>query len=340
MSFLGNIGNWLWNGAKGAASALGFDTSSFENDEAHKFQAHQSQMNRDFQERMLQKQMDYQTDMWNKTNEYNSAKAQVQRYREAGLNPYLMMTGGASAGVATSQGTPLPSGGSSPSGGFANTHPTAAGQFIDNLSSAKANEATERNMNADAVLKEIEANTRAEQLLADLEKTRLGNENQSIINSMQFELLDATHKQILQQINTLESQEKLNRMDEVYRSIQVDYLPAQLKAEIANKVVDTEFLENLRRTEGYKQYQIMQEVLESSAREENIHLNNVQLRAAAQHVLNIIKSNAYWAGWNNFTEGLGNLGQGIGSLGNLRPKNSTTTQYHNHGGHRTIINNK
>lgn len=43
----------------------------------------------------------YQTEMWNKTNEYNDPSAQRARLEAAGLNPYMMMNGG-SAGVAGS----------------------------------------------------------------------------------------------------------------------------------------------------------------------------------------------------------------------------------------------
>lgn len=82
-----------------------------------------AQMNNEFNEKMLQKQMDYNKEMYNQqlgdqwsfyndakanawqmfdaTNEYNSASAQRQRLEAAGLNPYLMMNGG-SAGTATS----------------------------------------------------------------------------------------------------------------------------------------------------------------------------------------------------------------------------------------------
>lgn len=81
-----------------------------------------AQMNNEWSEKMAEKQMQYntemnekqfgqakelqsiqnqfQTDMWNKTNEYNSAAAQRERLEQAGLNPYLMMSGG-SAGSAT-----------------------------------------------------------------------------------------------------------------------------------------------------------------------------------------------------------------------------------------------
>lgn len=42
---------------------------------------------------MQQREMDYQTEMWNKSNSYNAPSAQMDRYREAGLNPYMMMSG-------------------------------------------------------------------------------------------------------------------------------------------------------------------------------------------------------------------------------------------------------
>lgn len=55
----------------------------------------------------------YQTEMWNKQNEYNDPSAQRERLEAAGLNPYMMMNGG-SAGVAGSvSGTQ----GSAPSAG-------------------------------------------------------------------------------------------------------------------------------------------------------------------------------------------------------------------------------
>lgn len=46
-----------------------------------------------------------QWEMWNSTNEYNSAKNQRRRLEEAGLNPYLMMNGG-DAGSASSSSSP------------------------------------------------------------------------------------------------------------------------------------------------------------------------------------------------------------------------------------------
>ena len=66
-----------------------------------------NQMNNDFNAAEAQKVRDFQLDMWNRENSYNTASAQRQRLSEAGLNPYLMMSGG-NAGVASSAGTSSP----------------------------------------------------------------------------------------------------------------------------------------------------------------------------------------------------------------------------------------
>ena len=73
-----------------------------------KFQAQQAELNRNFQSAEAQKNRDFEVDMWNKTNEYNSATNQRARLEEAGLNPYMMMNGGnaGEAGSVTAPGTP------------------------------------------------------------------------------------------------------------------------------------------------------------------------------------------------------------------------------------------
>lgn len=57
-----------------------------------------NQMNNDFNAREAQKARDFQLDMWNKENEYNSASSQRKRLEEAGYNPYMS---DAQAGTAT-----------------------------------------------------------------------------------------------------------------------------------------------------------------------------------------------------------------------------------------------
>ena len=60
-----------------------------------------SYLNYKFNDRLTDKQNQFNLDMWNLQNEYNSPAAQMQRYQEAGLNPALMY-GQVTPGNATS----------------------------------------------------------------------------------------------------------------------------------------------------------------------------------------------------------------------------------------------
>lgn len=72
-----------------------------------------NQMNNDFNAAEAEKARQFQLDMWNRENEYNSASSQRQRLSEAGLNPYLLMNGG-NAGIASSSGSTSPATAASP----------------------------------------------------------------------------------------------------------------------------------------------------------------------------------------------------------------------------------
>ena len=59
-----------------------------------------NRMNNEFNAREAEKARQYQTEMWNKTNEWNSPKNIRKRLSEAGYNPYLGMD---SSNVGTAQ---------------------------------------------------------------------------------------------------------------------------------------------------------------------------------------------------------------------------------------------
>lgn len=81
--------------------------------------------------KLVENHQQYQTDMWNKNNEYNSASAQRERLEAAGLNPYMMMNGGSAGTAQTMSG----SAGAAPSGGVPSaqgvTPPTATPYSAD-----------------------------------------------------------------------------------------------------------------------------------------------------------------------------------------------------------------
>lgn len=100
MGFLGSIAG----GLLGVGSSVIQNSQNRQNvRETNQMNYKINQMNNQFNERMAMQQRDFQENMWNKENAYNTASAQRQRLEEAGLNPYLMMNGG-SAGVAQSAG--------------------------------------------------------------------------------------------------------------------------------------------------------------------------------------------------------------------------------------------
>lgn len=75
-----------------------------------------NQMNNDFNAREAQKARDFQLNMWNKENEYNSASSQRKRLEDAGYNPYMSDvqagtatgTSGTSAASAASAASQIP----------------------------------------------------------------------------------------------------------------------------------------------------------------------------------------------------------------------------------------
>lgn len=100
MGFLGSLAG----GLLGVGSSVVQNSQNRQNvRETNQMNYKINQMNNQFNERMAIQQRNWQENMWNKENAYNTASAQRQRLEEAGLNPYLMMNGG-SAGVAQSAG--------------------------------------------------------------------------------------------------------------------------------------------------------------------------------------------------------------------------------------------
>lgn len=102
-------------GALGLGSVIGGGISAVSNAignrQQYKNQLKLQKQAQEFNAREAQKNRDFSQSMFDQTNDWNTASAQVQRYREAGLNPYMMMNNG-NAGVAVGmQGSQAQSGG-------------------------------------------------------------------------------------------------------------------------------------------------------------------------------------------------------------------------------------
>lgn len=60
-------------------------------------QSHWNEQNINFQQQTNKENRDFTTEMWNKTNAYNSPEAMMQRFKDAGINPYTVATQGGQA---------------------------------------------------------------------------------------------------------------------------------------------------------------------------------------------------------------------------------------------------
>lgn len=113
--------------------------------------ANQAKKDRQFQERMYERQVEDNIKFWNMQNEYNLPSAVMQRMKDANINPYLAFEGGASAFTSSQQ----PAAAQAPHGS------TAAQSMHTNFGlgvrQAQLMDAQIRNMNADSEQKEATA---------------------------------------------------------------------------------------------------------------------------------------------------------------------------------------
>lgn len=92
------------------------------------FNANQAKINRKFQERMYDKQVQDNIKFWNMQNEYNNPSAVLERMRSAGINPLLYMSDGQMTGNIANQ---APQSGTAPHGAQASANFNTAMEFAN-----------------------------------------------------------------------------------------------------------------------------------------------------------------------------------------------------------------
>ena len=230
-----------------------------------------SQMNNAFNEKMLDKQIAYNKEMYNTqlgdqwkfyndakqnswdlfnaSNEYNSASAQRQRLESAGLNPYLMMSGG-SAGTASSASMPS---GSSPSAQGV-TPPTATPYSSDYSALAQglgqaadiAAAGTKRQVDkATADNLRIEGKYKAAKTMAEIISLRTDAKTKQgrlaldrLIYSIDKDLKSSQMAVNSENIANMQAQRKLINVQTLMADKQLSFMDAQNKMDLAQKAAD------------------------------------------------------------------------------------------------------
>ncbi len=237
----------------------------------NKLNASIAQQSNAFNEKMLQKQMDYNTqmyqqqlgdqwqfyndakqnswDMFNAANDYNSASAQRERLEAAGLNPYLMMSGG-NAGTATSQGSTQAS---SPSAQGV-TPPTATpysadysgitqglGMVLDKIATQPDRDVK----NAEANNLRIEGKYKAAKTIAEIVNMRTNARTQEgrlaldkLIYSIDKDLKSSQIDVNRESIANMQAERKLTNVQTLLADKQLSWMDVQNKMDLAQKTAD------------------------------------------------------------------------------------------------------
>lgn len=182
--------------------------------------------NQQFQNQMVLQhdQQAYNTEMWNKQNEYNSPSAQVQRLEEAGINPLFGITGSTASGNATSSAT---------SGQGSASSAVPASSLLEHLVNAKQLQAL------DSQIEKTNAETK--QTTQETEKT--STENEILKSDAKFR--DSYNKGIIE-LN--DSQILLNNQNRDLSKSNVDKVRKEIVQIDQNVKNMSQEFENLRAT--------------------------------------------------------------------------------------------
>lgn len=235
---------------------------------------------------LVENQQQFQTDMWNKNNEYNSASAQRERLEAAGLNPYLMMNGG-SAGTAQSMSG---SAGAAPSGAAPSaqgvTPPTATpysadysgvtaglGRAIDVLSSMpdrKVKEAQAENLRIEgkyiagkamAQILQMKTEAKTKEARLALDKLIADFDNNLKVSNM------AVNEQ---NIAESKARTQLAVTENLMRQNQLEWLPMHQKIELAQAAADIALKCSTGSLNNVKAQHEIKKIAETVARTNNV----------------------------------------------------------------------
>ncbi len=313
-----------------------------------------AQMNNEWSEKMAEKQMqyntemnekqfgqakelqkiqnDFQTEMWNKTNEYNSPAAQRERLEQAGLNPYLMMSGG-SAGSATAMNGSSASAPSAGSAGLPSPSQVSvqAPQYdfsgvgssiiagLDMYNKLKLGSEQADNIGIDTSLKRVDLQYKGMQIMRDLANKAAEERNINARTKTLNQLRELEKGQMVASTNyTIQQTENLKEtMKGVVIQNCMDYLtlknmPTEIALKNANLAASTAFMVSQR---ALSEKQAINEIkkgliMDSQATKEKISADYAERMAKnmylqAQSTLRKMQSSEYPTMMQNFMESSG-----------------------------------
>lgn len=243
-----------------------------------------NQINNEFNERMMQKQMDYNTMMWNKQNEYNAPKAQLERLRAAGKNPYF--ADGITPGMAGSVGST-----SAPSAAPASPQQAFIPDFSGIPAALMAADQGEL-IKAQTQQQLIDNETRAARNMKEIANIIADTKNKEIqhkLSTVQYSYADQMEMLRLQnqELTNENLREQTNNVirEGLLQQKELDIFDERIKLEFAQRAAN--ILNTKSNTAYTKQLQIheIQKLYETCARTQGIKISNKTARDMAEHLV-------------------------------------------------------
>lgn len=251
--FLGSAGSALLGGIFGASSQSSANSANLAAvRETNKANYQIAQMNNEFNEKQTEKMLAWQRKQWEDTNKYNSAASQVQRLRDAGLNPYLMANGG-SAGSATAMSGTSPARAESVQMQAGHVDPVTSGQFLaDATTNALQGYLSYKEKTAQVKQIEIDNQTRLAENISKIYNTMadtMTKKTQREYQEIQNFIAKATKNDVVDMVrqqadsSVYETQLKAQSLTTQYLQnemmrVQLAYMPSEKRSAIANLMAD------------------------------------------------------------------------------------------------------
>lgn len=306
--------SWIDAAISGGASLLGGILGKNSQSSANKTNLLINRENQKWNEKMMDKQNAWNLAQWNRENEYNSASQQVARLKAAGLNPYLMMSGG-SAGSASSVTSASPA-----SAGMSNTvspfdYSAAAAGVSNAVSQHYSNQLMAANVRkaiADALGQEKQNTWLDARLQAEIEnikqntKSSQAQEVWTRFQKLQGQTMlsglvaqqELQNQSLAENIVNQRANTYYTEMQSALASANLAWLPKVKEAEIAQYAANT-FAAIEAGHLSQKQGELaIQNKLESAARTEGTHISNQTLRGQSRFVVAKMSWDAAKSKWD------------------------------------------
>ena len=277
-------------------------------DDGNKWNYMMNQMNNNFNERMLQKQMDYNRDMWNAQNAYNTPSAQRKRYEDAGINPYMALGNIASGNAQSAGGVNPPSASPSSPANVARFDSSGIQQAVQGY---MANRIQEKSVNSSTALQDANAEqVRIEnqykamdlvtQLYERIENTKnikQRNAYQQMLNETYMEQFNSDMRIKQNQADLIESQVREKYFDIGLKAVHLFNLPKQYQLTFASISADVLLRQAQEKLTWEQAWHEMQKSFETESKRYGVQLNNKIVKETIDYVIERAKTEASFAPW-------------------------------------------